>query len=227
MDSYPFLGWVKYLALKNKVKKYIQTAWPIFVCPPWDQVWGYQGILMHIWTDVLGELPGPASKLLNFSACVVDLDTEAHADFEPSVLNQGPATQRDACPRQAGRQGGAGPGDGKRTDVNTWCGWRGCLGTPAEWLALLPSTCLSLSAPCDCTSLAPPLLRPAFHPAPHPNLPPLHLLLQSQLLMLPGLRPPQHPHRPPPHLCPHCSCGGLPAHSENQPLAAGEWDPPL
>lgn len=173
-----------------------------------------------------GSFQGRQASCLT-SACVVDLDTEAHADFEPSVLNQGPATQRDACPRQAGRQGGAGPGDGKRTDVNTWCGWRGSLGTPPEWLALLPSICLSPSAPCDCTSLAPSLLRPAFHPAPHPNLPPLHLLLQSQLLMLPGLRPPQHPHRPPPHLCPHCSCGGLPAHFENQPLAGGEWDPPL
>lgn len=80
-----------YLALKNKVKKYIQTEWPVFVCP-WDQG-GCQGILMHIWTDVLGggggvgwRFQGQHASCLT-STVVVVMSMKAYSYSDASILN--------------------------------------------------------------------------------------------------------------------------------------------
>lgn len=71
---------------------------------------------MHIWTDVLGERPGPASKLLSFCICCGHGREGPLLNFNPSILNQSPATQRNAV---YNKQLGTGTGNGKRTDVNT------------------------------------------------------------------------------------------------------------
>lgn len=84
MDSYLFLAWVKYLALKNKVKKYIQTEWPLgssvglsraFSCTSGQMFWGGGG-----------RFQGQHASCLT-SALVVVMDMKAHSYFDASILN--------------------------------------------------------------------------------------------------------------------------------------------
>lgn len=91
MDRYLFLGWVKYLALKNKVKKYIQTEWPL------GSRVGMSGhSRAHLDRCSGGHFQGQHASCLT-SALVVVMDMKAHSYFDASILN---AFGVEGCPIQ-------------------------------------------------------------------------------------------------------------------------------
>lgn len=76
-----------YLALKNKVKKYIQTEWPVFVWP-WDQggMSGHSHAHLHRCWRGGGHFQGQHASCFT-STLVVVMDMKAHSYFAASILN--------------------------------------------------------------------------------------------------------------------------------------------